>query len=160
VFRRSSRWLAALALAAVVPVPSPAHAMVHGTFSGTATIPRFGTIQPITSAYAGHFEGTFTGIVNNVPYVSTPVYAEFSYDESSAACPLVGIANGNAWFPEAGYWTTFAWTRTGLTAIITTSNGFDSGIGVATFVADLPIPCPVGGTTVHATVNGTLDAVP
>ncbi len=164
------RHMVGLALAAAVlgsSMTTPANAAAAGAFSGEATVPKFGTLQATGGTFTGCANGVFNTVVADCDPTDPSTFnmtASFGYDESSAACPAVGTANGSTTVTEGAnsYSATFAWTRVGATAVVTTTGPGDTGVFVAAFeTASPPVPCDtVNGTSVTATVVGAGAAAP
>ena len=93
-------------------------------FSGTASINCFG---------CGSSSGTA-----DLTLLDTggAVHADYDVTEPSITCPLTGSATGTT---TGAINVNFTWTRTGATAVISTT-GDVNGVGAAAFAAATPLP--------------------
>lgn len=119
---------------AMTAVPSSAQGA--GVFTGEASINCFGC-----GVSSGTATLSVTGEVNGVAQVGASASATYTVTEIPSQCPVTGSANGTV---SGAVNVTFAWTRVGATALITTSGDINGG-GTAVFAVTSPVGNPCGG---------------
>jgi hypothetical protein len=153
--RRIALMLAACTLVGLGLTPSHAAAgFAVGVFEGTAHLPKFpcGTGKTCTG---GTFKGTFVGRVNGKvgTFAMSSSYSYTEPDTLTSFCAVKGTANGT--INIGPYSGTFAWTRTGLTAVVSFTVGGHSGKTLALFVPISTGFCqPLKPAAINATVEG------
>ena len=139
----------AAVLVGMAGLSAPASANGAGHYSGTATIDCFGCGDSFGIASL-----SFTGVYNGYAVVSGPASATYTVNEPAVgpACVVTGTAVGSV---TGTLNLTFAWTRIGAAALVTTA-GDINGASAAAFRVTSPSGIPCGASNVTADVQGAI----